>query len=65
MYYLQQLDLIREKQICDFEASTIQPTIKEEKTEEKKRIKRRRGGEEDGQYKKARKAQNKQQAILN
>ncbi|CAM0953105.1 unnamed protein product [Alopecurus aequalis] len=60
-----QLDLIREKQIGDFEASTIQPTIKEEKTEEKKRIKRRRGGEEDGQYKKARKAHKKQQAILN
>ncbi|CAM0952969.1 unnamed protein product [Alopecurus aequalis] len=59
-----QLDHIREKQIDDFEAA-IQPRIKEEKPEEKKRIKRRRGGEEDGQYKKARKAQNKQQAILN
>ena len=58
-YYLQKLDLIRETQIGEFEAA-IQPRIEEEKPEEKKRIKRRRGGGDEGQYKKPRKAQNKQ-----
>src|ERR1041385_3475019 len=53
-YYLQKLDLIRETQIGEFEAS-IQPRIEEEKPEEKKRIKRRRGGEDEAQYKKPRK----------
>ena len=53
---LQKVDLIRETQIGEFEAS-IQPRIEEEKPEEKKRIKRRRGGEDEGQYKKPRKAQ--------
>ena len=77
---MQKLDLIRETQICEFEAAIQpiiqekheekkrkgkQPIIEEEKTEEKKRIKRRRGGEDEGQYKKPRKAHNKQLVILN
>ena len=85
---MQKLDLIREAQIGEFEAS-IQPRIEEEKPkqekrkgkqpiihpklaegsrgqeEEKKRIKMKRGREDEGQYKKPRKAQNKQLAILN
>ena len=81
VYYLQKLDLIQETQIGEFEAAIQprieeekpeqekrkgkQPIIEEDKPEEKKRIKRRRGGEDEGQYKKQRKAQNKQLVILN
>ena len=80
VYYLQKLNLIRQTQIGEFEAAIQpkieeekpeekkrkgkQPMIEEEKPEEKKRIKRRRGGEDEGQYKRPRKAQNKQLVIL-